>query len=66
MGLMRVVATDVDTGDTREWTLEEGNYVLVGNDPCRLAERRADGTTHILTVKDVAPGKAAGDPVRIG
>jgi hypothetical protein len=66
MGKVRVVSTDPDSDESHEWLLDEGNYVLVGNDPCRLEGTEVDGTTHILVIKGVDPSRTGGSMVRIG
>jgi hypothetical protein len=60
---LRVVVTDIETGDTDEVLIAEGDYILICHDPCYLAGTQVRGkSTHILTVKDHRP---AGPAVRV-
>lgn len=51
---LRVTVTDVETGDSDEAEVAEGDYFLVCHQPCRLdgVTVHGDGSTHVLTIKD--------------
>jgi len=53
---IRVVATDIDTGETGEVVIQPGSYVLTAAAPCRLASEQhyANGTV-VLTLKGATP-----------
>lgn len=50
---VRVVATDLETGETKEVVIEAGNYVLFTVAPCYQhgTTVHANGT-HVITVKE--------------
>lgn len=57
---LRVVATDLETGETSEATIPDGSYVLLATAPCHLAhEQRYANGTRVLTVKGYREGATA-------
>jgi hypothetical protein len=64
---LKVTVLDVETGDTSEATISEGDYLLTCVAPCYLAGMQAYPLkgTHILTVKGFAPRKSAVEPVEV-
>lgn len=53
---IRVVATDLETGETAEKVIQPGNYVIVAASPCYVAgeQHHANGTSQ-LTLKGRDP-----------
>lgn len=51
---LRVTVEDIETGDRDEARVEDGDYILICADPCRLTYTQVtdSGATHILTVRD--------------
>lgn len=49
---IKVVVTDLETGDTNEATVQDGDHILITVDPCYLANQQmyANGTT-VLTIR---------------
>jgi hypothetical protein len=49
---IRVIVTDVETGDTDTTEISEGDYLLVCHEPCYLHYTNAyPNGTHVLTIK---------------
>jgi hypothetical protein len=53
VAVLRVVATDLLTGESGTVDLPAGEYLLLTTEPCHLASTQAYPTkgTHVLTVK---------------
>lgn len=53
---IRVTATDTETGEVLETTVERGNYVIVAVDPCRLVdEQHYRSGASVLTLRGRDP-----------
>lgn len=53
---IRVVATDLETGEASEVVILPGNYVLVAAEPCRLdREQHHPNGTVVLTLTGRSP-----------
>jgi hypothetical protein len=50
---LKITVTDIETGETEESTVADGDYVIVCAAPCHLGDIQAYPTkgTHVLTVK---------------
>lgn len=57
---LKVTVLDVETGQTGEATVVDGDYVLICAAPCRLADTQAYPTNgmHVLTIKGHSPKRA--------
>lgn len=49
---LRITVTDIETGDSDEATVADGDYIVICADPCTLhhVESRGGGETHVLTI----------------
>jgi len=54
---LRVTVTDLETGDSDEAEVREGDYILICHEPCRLVRTQTyrEGTAHVLTVNGRTP-----------
>ena len=49
---LRVQVTDMETGDTDECEVPDGDYLIICHEPCHLATTQTfPNGTHVLTVK---------------
>jgi translation elongation factor P/translation initiation factor 5A len=57
MSDVKVVATDLTTGESEEQVIKAGDYVIITNEPCRVdgIQTYREGRTHVITVKDRLP-----------
>jgi hypothetical protein len=51
--VLRVVATDLETGESETQDIPAGEYLLLTTEPCHLASTQAYPVkgTHVLTIK---------------
>ncbi len=54
---LRVTVEDIETGDTDQVTVKDGDYILIVAEPCRVdgIQVYKQGQTHVITVKDRKP-----------
>lgn len=49
---LRVTVVDIETGDSDEAVVADGDYLIICTEPCHVAHTQAHANgTHVLTVK---------------
>lgn len=61
---LRIIVTDIDTGESDTAEIAEGDYLLITHKPCYEASVQTYPTTgtHVLTIKGHAPKRKATTP----